>query len=175
MEIYILNPVYLKGELFQLNYSSKLFSLVVRVMHLQDSLYNHIISYSLPIYLSVDLFIYPSFYMNVCLFVNLSFYLSVYLYMSVCICRSIYLYDCLSHSIHTYLSLLVSISFVYGCRIHRLHLCSGVRPTHNGFPGYNTKQSDGEVPVMLGLWGMQCTPSLTLLPGSTLARCGSTL
>ena len=35
----------------------------------------------------------------------------------------------------------------------------------NGCPGYDTKQSDGEVPVMLELWGMQSTPSLPLLPG----------
>ena len=27
------------------------------------------------------------------------------------------------------------------------------------------KQADGEVPVMLGLWGMQSTSSLPLLPG----------
>ena len=26
-------------------------------------------------------------------------------------------------------------------------------------PGYDTKQSDGEVPVMLELWGMWSTPS----------------
>ena len=32
-------------------------------------------------------------------------------------------------------------------------------------PGYGTKQSDGEVPLMLGLWGMPSTPSLPLLPG----------
>ena len=32
-------------------------------------------------------------------------------------------------------------------------------------PGYDTKQSDGEVPVMLGLWGIRSTPSLPLLPG----------
>ena len=32
-------------------------------------------------------------------------------------------------------------------------------------PGYDTKQSDGEVPVMLELWGMQSTPSLPSLPG----------
>ena len=51
----------------------------------------------------------------------------------------------------------------WGCRIHRLHLCRGVRPP-NECPGYDTKQSDGEVPVMLGLWGMQSTPSLPLLP-----------
>ena len=30
---------------------------------------------------------------------------------------------------------------------------------------YDTKQSDGEVPVMVGLWGMQSTPLLPLLPG----------
>ena len=31
--------------------------------------------------------------------------------------------------------------------------------------GYNTKQSDDEVLVMLGLWGMRNTSSLSLLPG----------
>ena len=40
----------------------------------------------------------------------------------------------------------------------------GVRPPPNECPGYDTKQSDGEVPVMLELWGMLSTPSLPLLP-----------
>ena len=31
-------------------------------------------------------------------------------------------------------------------------------------PGYDTKQSNGEAPVMLELWGMQSTSSLPLLP-----------
>ena len=31
--------------------------------------------------------------------------------------------------------------------------------------GYDTKQSDGEVPAVLELWGMRSTPSLPLLPG----------
>ena len=37
----------------------------------------------------------------------------------------------------------------------------------NEYPGYDTKQSDGEVPVMMELWGMRSTPSLpgTLSPG----------
>ena len=30
---------------------------------------------------------------------------------------------------------------------------------------YMTKQSDGEVPVMLEFWGMQSTPSLPSFPG----------
>ena len=32
--------------------------------------------------------------------------------------------------------------------------------------GYDIKQSDGEVLVMLELWGMRSTPSLPLLPGT---------
>ena len=35
----------------------------------------------------------------------------------------------------------------------------------NECPRYDIKQSDGEVPVMLELWGMQSTPSLLSLPG----------
>ena len=36
----------------------------------------------------------------------------------------------------------------------------------NESPAYDTKQYDGEGPVMLELWGMQSTPSLPSLPGS---------
>ena len=53
----------------------------------------------------------------------------------------------------------------WGCRIHRLLLCRGVRPPPNECPGYDTKQSDGEVPTMLELWGMRSIPSLPSLPG----------
>ena len=35
----------------------------------------------------------------------------------------------------------------------------------NESPGYDTKQSDGEVPIMLELWGMQSISSLSSLPG----------
>ena len=31
-------------------------------------------------------------------------------------------------------------------------------------PGYETKPSDGEVPVILEIWGMQISPSLLSLP-----------
>ena len=55
----------------------------------------------------------------------------------------------------------------WDCRTHQLHLCRRVRPPlTNEFPGYDTKQSDGEVPIMLELSGMQSTPSLPSLPGS---------
>ena len=54
-----------------------------------------------------------------------------------------------------------------GCRIHRLLLYTGVR-LPNKFPGYDTKQFDGEVPVILELWGMRSTPSLPSLSGPLL-------
>ena len=44
-------------------------------------------------------------------------------------------------------------------------LAEGVRPLPNKCPGYDIEQSNGEVPVMLELWRMQCSPSLPLLPG----------
>ena len=52
----------------------------------------------------------------------------------------------------------------WGWRIHRLHLCRGVRPP-NECPEYDPKQSNGEVPVMLEYWGMWSTPSLPSFPG----------
>ena len=42
---------------------------------------------------------------------------------------------------------------------------SGKNPTPNECLENDTKQSYGEVSVMLELWGMQITPSLPLLPG----------
>ena len=51
----------------------------------------------------------------------------------------------------------------------QLLLCKGVRPPLplNKCHGYDTKQSDGEVPVMLELWRMQSILSLSLLSGAT--------
>ena len=43
-------------------------------------------------------------------------------------------------------------------RIYRLHLC-------NKCPAYDTKQSDGEVQLILELWGMRSSPSSPSLPG----------
>ena len=54
-------------------------------------------------------------------------------------------------------------------QIDRLLLCRGV-DTRNTCPGYDTKQSDGMVPLMLELWGIQSTPSLPLLPGPLWPR-----
>ena len=41
--------------------------------------------------------------------------------------------------------------------IHRLHLRRGVR-TLNECPEDDTKQSDGDAPAVLELWGMRSTP-----------------
>ena len=47
----------------------------------------------------------------------------------------------------------------WGCRIHRLHLCRGVRLSQ-WVSWYDTKQSDGEAPVMLEFGRMRSTPLL---------------
>ena len=52
----------------------------------------------------------------------------------------------------------------WGCRIHQLYLCR-VLHSLNKCPGYDIKQSDSDVPVMLELWGKQSTPLLPSLPG----------
>ena len=54
----------------------------------------------------------------------------------------------------------------WSCRIHQLLFCRRERLNPKVRPGYDSKQSDGEVPVMLELWGMRSSPSLPLLwPG----------
>ena len=59
-------------------------------------------------------------------------------------------------------------------RIHRLHLSRGVgHPQHthtNKCSGYDTKQSDGEVPLMQEFWEMQSTLSWPSLPGALCSR-----
>ena len=42
-------------------------------------------------------------------------------------------------------------------------------------PGFDTKQSDGEVQVMLELLGIRSTSSLPMLPGSLYSRSGSAM
>ena len=58
-----------------------------------------------------------------------------------------------------------SLSYQLGHRIWWLHLGKEIKLHPNECPGYDTKQSDSEVPVMLELWGMQSTSSLPYLLG----------
>ena len=57
-----------------------------------------------------------------------------------------------------------------GCRIQWLHLCRGLRTPPHECPSYETKQSDGEVPVIPEFLGMQSTPSLPLFPALLCPR-----
>ena len=71
------------------------------------------------------------------------------------------------------LRLYIYINGIWSCpvsRIHRLHLCRGVRSPPNECPVYDTKQSDGKVPVILEFWGMQSTLLLSSLPGPLWPR-----
>ena len=46
-----------------------------------------------------------------------------------------------------------------------MQLCKGLKHPCNDCPRYDTKQSDGEVPIMVALWGMQSILSLPSLTG----------
>ena len=50
----------------------------------------------------------------------------------------------------------------WGCRIHWLHLCGGVRPHLSECPGYDSKPSDGESPA-LEIWEIWSAPPLLLI------------
>ena len=69
-----------------------------------------------------------------------------------------------------YLEYTVCYSVSWGCRIHRLPHCRGGRLPVNECPVYETKQSDGAVPMMLELWGMRSIPSLPSLPSTLWPR-----
>ena len=73
-------------------------------------------------------------------------------------------------SLETYLMILVYIycPVSWSSRIHRLHLYKGVRSLANECLIYDTKQTGGEVPVMLWLLKMRSMPSLPLFPGPLL-------
>ena len=58
----------------------------------------------------------------------------------------------------------------WSCKIHRLHLCRGVRPPLQWVSRIYDTKSDGEVPAMLELWERQRTLSLSLLPGPLWPR-----
>ena len=67
-------------------------------------------------------------------FFYITIYISLYIYIYIYICTYTYIHIC---------------PVGWGSRIHRLLLCRGIRPPPNECPGYDTKQSDSEVPVML--------------------------
>ena len=57
----------------------------------------------------------------------------------------------------------------WSSRIHSVSLQRSKPPPQcNECSGYDTKQSDDETPVILGLWGMQGSPSLPLPLGQLL-------
>ena len=68
---------------------------------------------------------------------------------------------CENNQLHISLNKICLVIF-RGCRIHRLLLCRGIRSPYNECP--DIKHFDGEVPVILELWGVQSTSSLPSLP-----------
>ena len=96
--------------------------------------------------------------------------------MCVYVCTHIFWHTYISMYVCTYVWVCVCVWHIHTCPFGwgwRIHLCRGIRPPHNECPRYDTKQSDGDYPVMLELWGMQSIPSLQLLPGPFWPRLGA--
>ena len=94
-------------------------------------------------------------------------YVFVYIYIYIYIYHNyniiLYYYDI---ALHKYVS-----PVGLGCKIHRLYLCKELEPRMSG---YDTKQSDGEAPLMQELLWNVVYPFITITSRSTLSRRGST-
>ena len=86
------------------------------------------------------------------------------------------------NSVSLFLALIPCVVYQYvflynhpvGCRIHRLRLCREIRPYFpTCFSRYDTKQSDGEVPVKAGALGNAEYPFIGIALRPTHARNGS--
>ena len=91
--------------------------------------------------------IYTYIYIYIYIYIY-TFKIYIYIYIYICIYIYIYIYIC----IHSFTS---NCPISMGCIIYLLHLFRRVK---------YTKQSDGEVPIMLELWGMRSTPYLPSIP-----------
>ena len=145
-------------------------------------------SYSLTLFLSPSLSLSLPFSLNVYIYSHII--TLIYLYMYVYVRVYIGVYKCVnmkktsiqrmclfvfeySSKINTYIptcSLTFSLIYIcclvgWGRRLHRLLLCRGVRTPPTSVLNFDIKQYDGDVLVMLELWGMRSTLSLPSLPG----------
>ena len=69
-------------------------------------------------------------------------YIYIYIYIYICIYIYIYIYILIIHLQSA------QMADCGGRRIHRLHLCRGVRPPPDECPVFDAKQSDKEAPVL---------------------------
>ena len=80
-------------------------------------------------------------------------YIYIYIYMNVCVYKYIYVCVC------------VCVAQSDEAVKYINYFSAKGEDSSNECPVYDTKQSDGEAPVMLELWGMHSTPSLPSLSG----------
>ena len=115
-----------------------------------------------PLYQPLLVFSYPSIFVSI--------YLAVFIYFSQFISTISFIYLFFSY---IYIRLFIC-PVGWGCRIHRLHRCRGVRhPPPTSVLDMTLKQSDGEVPAVLEFKNVEY-PFIAIAPRSTLARRGST-
>ena len=101
-------------------------------------------------------------------FIFMTFFLSFFL--SFMAYQLSWVIQCQSHPCRRIVEILFWQSQL-GCRIHRLHLCWGVRILK--YPRYDNKLFDGEAPVITGALGNVEYPFAAIAPRSTLARSDS--
>ena len=100
-----------------------------------------------------------SLYVYMCIYMYVLLCMSICVSLSVCTCVRV-LPMCL-HACVWVIIFSLTCPVGWGCRIQRLHLCREISPPPTSVLLYDTKQSDGVVPVML-----RSTPSLPSLSGS---------
>ena len=138
-------------------------------LHISRSHWHMLMIFSLSSIGNYDIYVF-------CIHNSYNSMMNTYIYAQILFLQALTCYSpyIIMYCIHIYLyaycyNLLIvfdSCPVGWGCRIHRLHFCRGGKIPPNECPGYDTKQSNGEVPVRLEVWGMRSTPLLPLLPGS---------
>ena len=106
------------------------------------------------------------FHVKICVNYLFIFSISTLLFSSMCFLVVIMLSSFYTFNFLNLFLLFVLVFALSGLGIWCFDCFGGglVRPP-NECPRYDTKRTDGKVPVMLKLWGMWSTPSLPSLPG----------
>ena len=130
------------------------YSYIIQVIYIQ--LYDFKYSYLIQI---IYIQLYGFKYSNLIQIIHIQLYGFKYPYLIQISCTLLHGFKHFKQ-LYGFKSLICPVS--WGHRIHQLHLGRGVRPPPNKWD--DTKQSDGEISVLLELWGMQSTPSFPSLP-----------
>ena len=118
--------------------------------------------------------LYTPAYVNTYIHTCAPTYADAHTYVYTHTCRRTHkrAYTCIRKHVHAYTPILIHAYICKDTHTQALEYtdCISVKgyDSLDGCPGYDTKQSNGVAPVMLGLWGIRITPSLPWLPDPLL-------